>query len=68
MKFHIPIDPDLRRAFPSKSLLGAFSSRVRRSLAADLILARLYFTLHTCKKGIRKESSSHSGLRNETEL
>ena len=39
----------LRRAFPSKSLLGAFSSRVRRSLAADLILARLYFTLHTCQ-------------------
>ena len=47
----------LRRAFPSKSLLGAFSSRVSRSLAADLILARLYFTLHTCKKEVRKEQS-----------
>ena len=36
------------KAFPSNNLLGSFSSRVRRSLAADLILARVYLTLQTC--------------------
>merc|ERR1719483_1808018 len=35
------------RAFPSNSLFGSFSSRVRRSLAADLILAKEYLTLRT---------------------
>merc|ERR1719435_628074 len=37
----------LRRAFPSKSLFWSFSSRVSSSLAADLILARLYLILQT---------------------
>ena len=37
----------LRRALPSKSLLGFFSSRVSSSRAADLIRARLYFTRQT---------------------
>ena len=37
----------LRRALPSKSLLGDFSSRVRSSLAAERMRARLYLTLHT---------------------
>merc|ERR550517_12263 len=37
----------LRRAFPSKSLFWSFSSSVSSSLAADLILARLYLILQT---------------------
>merc|ERR1719412_849527 len=49
-------------ALPSNSLLGSFSSRVRSSLAAVLILARLYFTLQTSLLFLSPNSSDELEL------